>query len=208
MTRWSTALVPLVLVSGCYAGHGGREEPVDSGGEPDAAAWVEVAITDTLGWTLTMSYAPVPPHVARSEAELPHPIDCPEEQRSEGTIQWHGRMLLITARCSGRYYEIMPRPVVCEASADCEGVRGWLLSLWPDGDQVPSRYECVRGLCQHPEQPIRREDLYALCLVDTPRWRDFESARSDESGYPALHDLVGDHCREGTCVVPESCRQP
>lgn len=183
----------------CYA-------PSDST-EPRVTA--TVTVTDSTGWAVTFSYAMSCAHRPMSEATLPHPIVCtdPARPRSEGVVDWNGRVLLIQARCSSRIYEIQPRPVVCVADADCTPVLPYLDTFF-DAPEIPTRVECIRGLCQLPDQPIIAKDVYALCLSDTPRWRDFETSRSPESGYLELRERVSDACRSGTCVVPLDCRQP
>lgn len=198
-----------MLLTGCYASHGARGSDRDGGfvhSERDAAPAVHFSVTDTTGWTLRMSYSSAPPNIVMAEPDLPYPIDCPAPQHAEGALDWHGRVLVTHARCDGRIYEIESRPVVCGSRADCQPVIEWLLRLWPDGYQVPARTECVDGLCQFPDQAINRQDVYSLCLASTPRWRDFQTARSDASGYPDLRALVAAHCI-GECSVPDSCRQ-
>jgi hypothetical protein len=215
------ALLAALLSTGCYASHttgsaehdGGVLPPARDAAIPpsrDAGPPVRFTVTDTTGGTLRMSYSLGPPPArVTSESELPFPIECPDPQLPNGRISWNGRLLVIQARCQNWVLEIQSRPVVCEHTSDCEPALTWLRRAWEgeSGGQVPERTECLHGLCQFPDHAFDREDLYSLCLDDTPRWPDFYDSRSDASGYPELEALVREHCR-GECTVPDSCRQP
>lgn len=195
-----------LALGGCYASHERLALRADGGTRardagPDEV--VEFTITDSLGWSLAMSYHTAPRHLVSSEAELPYPVDCPEGQLPYGGIDVNGRVLVVMAGCYNRIYEIMVRPVVCAEDADCEPVLAWLRASHAEG--VPAGTECLDGLCQFPRQPIIRQDSYALCLYDTPRWRNFDTARSDASGYYALRPLIESNCEIHTCTVPDSC---
>lgn len=203
--------LPFVLFAGCAASHGlpdaGVARDVLPACPADAGTPHEGAVTDTLGWTVWFTHYDGPCGRPQMDGELPHPVACPPRQMSDGTISWSGRVLIVEPRCRSSYREVWPRPVVCESDADCEPALDWLDQLW-DPPDLPSRTACIRGLCQFPEQPITADDVRALCLADVPRWVDFATGRTPESGHRELESLVWAACGRDDCLVPPECRQP
>ncbi len=179
-----TVICGAVITTGCTTTHMGM---TGDGGTPlstDASSTVAFTITDTTGWSLDLAYSIGPPEEAMAQYVPPSPVNCQSPQFPVGAVDWHGRVMVIQARCDNTIYEIEQRPVACDSDHSCELVLDWLYAVWAGGGgDVPSTSNCVHGICQFLGQAISMDDIFALCLADQPRWRDFATARSTMSGY-------------------------
>ncbi len=167
------------------------------------------AVTDSTGASVLITPANAcRPYTSQEWTPAsPYLCDDPSLASAFPGLWWHGRVLTVIGTCDSTYADMWARPVVCDDDAECERVLAYLDGFF-DAHDIPTRIECRRGLCQHPDLPMARWDLFGLCLAEQPRWPLWSTRRSEESGYVDLNRRVSELCRAGVCSVPPDCRQP